>query len=148
MCSSDLTEDLRPKWKINAKKNYYIGQCILNDIGISNIECVKVIHCPQAYGLVLTLCPLLKTDTDENIQVETIRKSNTATETETETEIEIEIIKKTEEEESTPYRSHPGPIPVNSSPPTKHIFQNSVIENMMPISSSTFSSDMSENMIF
>ena len=43
--SATLTEDLRPQWKINAKKNYYIGQCILNDIGISNIECVKVIHC-------------------------------------------------------------------------------------------------------
>ena len=54
-------KEWKPKWQINSKINYLKALLILDYIGIKEIECVKVIHCPQAYGVVLTLKTLERT---------------------------------------------------------------------------------------
>jgi hypothetical protein len=47
-----LTER-QPNWQIAAKRNHSLARKILQDVGIDEIENVKVIHCPQAYGAVI-----------------------------------------------------------------------------------------------
>jgi ribonuclease BN (tRNA processing enzyme) len=44
----------QPNWQIAAKRSYFLARKILQDVGIDEIENVKVIHCPQAYGAVIT----------------------------------------------------------------------------------------------
>ena len=42
-------------WRDKADKDYVAALQILRDLGIDQVENVKVIHCPQAYGTVITL---------------------------------------------------------------------------------------------
>jgi ribonuclease BN (tRNA processing enzyme) len=42
-------------WQIVAKENLLLGKKILSEVGIVDLENVKVIHCPQAFGLVMQL---------------------------------------------------------------------------------------------
>lgn len=46
-------------WRDKADRDYVAALQILRDLGIDEVENVKVIHCPQAYGTVITLSDFL-----------------------------------------------------------------------------------------
>lgn len=54
LSSNAKKEEFKPIWYTTAQKNLITGKKILDNIGIE-IENVKVLHCPQAYGVVVTV---------------------------------------------------------------------------------------------
>ena len=51
----DSSQSSLSNWQINSRANLLLAKKILSEVGIVDLENVKVIHCPQAYGLVMQL---------------------------------------------------------------------------------------------